>query len=339
MLTYLQLGNISYKKQQYRKAIWYYEIAMKEEKEISDIVSFNRELAKKTLFESNHINNKIEIIIPVYNSLNYLQQCFNSLLKYSYDIIDKVIFINDSSDDETTQWIRQQFEVNDKVYLLENEINLGYTKSVNLGLKISSASYVVLLNSDTIVTKNWLENMLKCMKSHENVGIVGPLSNAAQWQSVPEYLDKDEKYMINELSKDISVDRMAKLVSDVSLNKCPSVTFINGFCFIIKREVIESIGYMDEENFPLGYGEETDYCIRAKDAGFELAIADNTYIYHAKSKSFGDDRREKLSVLGSKALKHKHTLKKYLDLVDMMNKNDELNEMRDMIKNKLEETR
>ena len=56
---------------------------------------------------------------------------------------------------------------------------------------------------------------------------------------------------------------------------------------------------MDEENFPIGYGEENDYCIRAADAGFTLAIADDAYVFHAKSKSFGHSRRKELSKQGA----------------------------------------
>ncbi|TAF38017.1 MAG: hypothetical protein EAZ66_06725 [Alphaproteobacteria bacterium] len=75
---------------------------------------------------------------------------------------------------------------------------------------------------------------------------------------------------------------------------------------MIKRAVLEAIGWLDEESFPYGYGEENDFSIRARKAGFKLAIADNAYVYHSKSKSFGHERRQELSKQGSTAFKQKH---------------------------------
>jgi len=84
------------------------------------------------------------------------------------------------------------------------------------------------------------------------------------------------------------------------------VPFVNGFCFAIKRAVVDAIGYFDEESFPDGYGEENDYCLRAADAGFELAIADHAYVYHAKSRSYSHERRRELGKTGRSALLRKH---------------------------------
>ena len=66
---------------------------------------------------------------------------------------------------------------------------------------------------------------------------------------------------------------------------------VHGFCFGIKKEVIDSIGFFDEENFKLFYGEENDYCFRALAAGFELAVATNTFVYHRKSRSIDEEKR------------------------------------------------
>lgn len=71
----------------------------------------------------------------------------------------------------------------------------------------------------------------------------------------------------------------------------PRVQLVNGFCLCIKRAVIDRIGLLDEDSYPKGYNEENDYCFRATDAGFDLAIATNTYVYHAKSKSYTSEKR------------------------------------------------
>jgi len=81
---------------------------------------------------------------------------------------------------------------------------------------------------------------------------------------------------------------------------------VNGFCFLVTRSVIDAIGFLDEESFPRGYGEENDYCVRAAGAGFALAIADDAYVYHAVSRSFGGAGRDALVARAHKVLREKY---------------------------------
>ena len=76
----------------------------------------------------------------------------------------------------------------------------------------------------------------------------------------------------------------------------PRLPFINGFCYVIKRRVLEQIGVFDEEHFASGYSEENDFSYRAAKAGFELAVADDAYVYHAKSKSFTFETSERFDL-------------------------------------------
>jgi GT2 family glycosyltransferase len=71
----------------------------------------------------------------------------------------------------------------------------------------------------------------------------------------------------------------------------PRVPLVHGFCFGVKKEVIDAIGLFDDENFKLFYGEENDYCFRAVAAGFELAVATNTFVFHRKSRSIDEEKR------------------------------------------------
>lgn len=247
----------------------------------------------------------VDVVIPVYNALGYVKQCLNSLELYQDGFNLQVIVVNDASNPETTDWLRKFCQLKSGFTLIDHAKNQGYTKAVNSGLRQAHAPYVVTLNSDTLVTQGWLKGLIDCINSASKLGIVGPLSNAASWQSVPELMDKDS-FKINRLPQGLTPTDFAKLVQKVS-NKCyPKVNVINGFCFMIKREVMDAIGYMDEINFPIGYGEENDYCIRAAKSGFELAIADNAYVYHAKSKSFGHSQRKILSQQGTEALVRLH---------------------------------
>ena len=246
----------------------------------------------------------IDVVVCVHNALEYVQRCLESVLSRS-TVKFRVVIVNDGSDQPTTDWLRGLSSRVDRVDLVETHGPIGYTRAANLGLRATQADRVVLLNSDTIVPRLWLEGLLECMASDDKIGIVGPLSNAATWQSVPERVDKSGGWAVNALPQGYNVDEFAELVLGISERQFPRVPFLNGFCLLISRAVIDQIGYLDEESFPRGYGEENDYCIRAHDAGFLLAIADHCFVYHAKSKSFGTSARDELAKAGRIALHKK----------------------------------
>jgi len=271
----------------------------------------------------------IAILIPVFNALEYVKECIKSVIKNTETFQVSVIIINDASDQETTDWLVKIHHEHPEIQLIHNEINLGYTRSINLGLQASlNTDYVILLNSDTVVTRSWLSNLTDCAESSDRIGIVGPLSNAASWQSVPYVFDENQQFAINILPDGVNIDEYAKLVTSFSRNTYPKAQFVNGFCFLIKRSVINDIGSFDEVSFPRGYGEENDFCVRAKEKGFTLAIADNCYVYHAKSKSFGHQQRIELCEEGRKSLYLKHGDKLISDLIHRQKSDTSLNYLR-----------
>lgn len=253
-----------------------------------------------------HYGVSVDVVIPVYNALSDVEQCIDSVLACRDGLDVRVLVVNDGSDVETTAWLRGRCAREPALALIEHPRNLGYTRAVNSGLRAASAQYLVTLNSDTLVSDGWLKGMLRCMASDRELGIVGPLSNAASWQNVPELFDPDGSFSVNVLPPGFDAAAMARTVAAASKRRYPKLPFVNGFCFLMRREVVDAIGFMDEASFPEGYGEENDYCVRAADAGFKLAIADDVYVFHAKSKSFGHARRRALSEAGSRILRRKH---------------------------------
>ena len=282
---------------------------------------------------------EVDIIVPVYNAKKYAQRCLDSVLARSSEIDFRLIVVNDGSDDETAVMLQKTTEQSGVCVLLEHEKNLGYTRAVNTGLKHSTAPFSILLNSDTEVTNGWLTGLLRCFASDDNLGIVGPLSNAASWQSVPRLLDDSGHFYINSLPTDLGVNQLAERIREVSRQHYPEVPFVNGFCFMVSRAVVDTIGYMDEAAFPLGYGEENDYCLRASKAGFKLAIADDVYVHHAKSKSFGHEQRKKLSQDGSKSLKKKYGTEYFNDQAKKMRDILPLNSLREHLTKNLEQSK
>ena len=248
---------------------------------------------------------RVDIVVCVHDALEDVKRCLESVL--SRTAIDfTLIVVNDGSGPETTTWLRQIAARHSVIELAETDGPLGYTRAANQGLRAGTAPYTVLLNSDTIVPRLWVECLLQCLQTDERLGIVGPLSNAASWQSIPERFAEGGGWEINELPAGYNVDEYGELIHRISEQEFPRVKFLNGFCLLMRREVIEAIGYLDEDAFPQGYGEENDYCIRAREAGFQLAIVDHCFVYHAKSRSFGTKARDRLAEAGRKALQHKH---------------------------------
>ena len=247
---------------------------------------------------------KVDVVVCVHNALDHVERCLASVLTRTTTDF-RLIVVNDGSDERTTARLRELADGNAAMDVLETNGPIGYTGAANRGLRESIAEYVVLLNSDTIVPRLWIEGMLDCMASGEEVGLVGPLSNAASWQSVPERSDDAGGWKVNDLPIGYNVDDFGELVYALSRRRFPRVEFLNGFCLMFRRAVLDRVGLLDEAAFPQGYGEENDYCLRARSAGFELAIADHCYVHHAKSKSFGA-RRAELARQGDDALFRKH---------------------------------
>jgi hypothetical protein len=147
--------------------------------------------------------------------------------------------------------------------------------------------------------------MVTCARLSDRVGVVGPLSNTASYQSIPEYAGGSD-WAENQLPADISIQDMGRMVAENSGRVLPEMPLLNGFCLLIRRKLIEEIGGFDEENFGAGYGEEDDFNLRARAAGWSLRLADDTYIFHAQSKSYTTEKRTQLSSRAGKILRDKH---------------------------------
>jgi GT2 family glycosyltransferase len=236
-------------------------------------------------------NTSVDIIICVYNALGDLRKCFESV-EVNRDPEHRIILVNDKSDPDTTAYLRSIAEKRNYVLLLENEKNLGYTKTANVGLMHSTADLSILLNSDTIVTRDWANKLAELAYSAPTIGIVGPLSNAASYQSIPSIKSSKTNTAINAIPCGLLPEDLNEACEKWAIGGFPAVVpLVHGFCFGVRRDVIEKVGYFDDVNFDKYYGEENDYCFRAIQAGFDLAIAMNTYVFHKKSMSISEGTR------------------------------------------------
>ena len=234
--------------------------------------------------------NKCDIIVPIYNAYDFVIKCIESVLKNTKFNGNKLILIDDKSPDERVLPMLKEYEKKyEFIEVLENEKNLGFVGTVNKGMKYSKSD-VLLLNSDTEVTFDWLKRISECAYSEKMIGTVTPLSNNATHVSVPIGLQE------NDLPSNMSLDEYGKLVEMCAYNENQQLPTAHGFCMFIKREVLDLIGYFDEETFGKGYGEENDFSFRCLDYGYKNILCDNVIIYHKEKQSFSEKREELIKV-------------------------------------------
>lgn len=221
---------------------------------------------------------KVSIVIPVFNQVEYTQMCINSILETVNEKIELII-VNNASSDGTSEFLAGIANEKVDLVVVDNEENTGFPVAVNQGIEISNGKYVVIANNDIIFNRGWLERMIEIADSDSRIGLVGPVSNEVSG------LQKDESadYNTIEAMKNYA-ENLQKKNGKQTLH-FPRLAFL---CTLVKRDLINSIGGLDERFSPGNY-EDDDYCLRAQLAGFKAVIAKDIYIHHFGSKSFKAD--------------------------------------------------
>lgn len=251
---------------------------------------------------------KCDVIIPIYNAYDCLEECIDSVINNTNLKNNRIILVDDKSPDKKVLPLLKKYAKNNKaIILLENEVNLGFVGTVNKGMMYSKND-VVLLNSDTVVSKNWLDKMIECAYSDETIATVTPLSNNATLVSVP------LAFEVNELLPGCTFEETAVIVEEASKKEYPELPTGHGFCLYIKRTILDKVGYFNVEKFGKGYGEENDFCFRCLDLGYRHVLADNTYILHKESQSFSDSKVQLIEA-GMKILRE--TYPEYVQRLDI----------------------
>ncbi|MFA5142625.1 MAG: glycosyltransferase family 2 protein [Candidatus Omnitrophota bacterium] len=206
---------------------------------------------------------KCDIVIPVWNQPETTRECIAAIrrtTRYPY----RLIIIDNGSGDETRNYLKETARLYpSEVEIVRNDTNLGYVKAVNQGLKISTAPYVCVMNNDTIPGAGWLERLINFAETHRGIGLMNPLCNGHGSLSIDEYAAHVAR----------NADRY------MEMNQC------FGFCTLIRREVIDKVGCLDEV-FGMGGYDDTDYSMRACRAGYLCASVHSAYVYHKEHVSF-----------------------------------------------------
>tara|TARA_R110001583_G_scaffold17482_2_gene70652 strand:+ start:15959 stop:18730 length:2772 start_codon:yes stop_codon:yes gene_type:complete len=224
-----------------------------------------------------------DIIIPVYKGLDETINCIKSVFSVKCDSTFNVFVINDCSPEpELTKQLRL-LEKKLSFKLLENENNLGFVGTVNRGMKLSEDNDVLLLNSDTIVTNNWLDHIVNAAYSNNTIGTVTPFSNNATICSYPKFCAD------NELPKIVELNELSQVFSEVNKGKTVDLPTAHGFSMFIKRETLNDVGYFDEQKWGKGYAEENDFSLRSTRLGWRNVMAMDAFVHHLGAVSFAED--------------------------------------------------
>ena len=241
----------------------------------------------------------VAIVVPIFNAPDLTRQCIEAVIRWT-TAPARLILIDDASTDPAISTLLEQYERRANITIIRNGANFAYTRSSNHGMEAAGDSDVVLLNSDTQVGPRWLDRLRDVAYSNASIGTVTAVSDNAGAFTVPElerYCPIPERWSL--------VQTQRALLHRVS-DALPELPTGNGFCLFIKRAMLDAVGILDAEAFPFGYGEENDLCQRAESAGFRHVIAGDVLVAHARSASFGHDRRAALGEQGMAILRQRY---------------------------------
>ena len=256
--------------------------------------------------------NLIDVIIPIYNAFEDVTRCVASVRLHTHTNC-RIILIDDCSPDERIATFFDMLgpQGDPRIVLLTNASNIGFVGTANRGMMLSRND-VVLLNSDTIVTPNWLEKLQRCANSDESIGTITPFSNNAEICSFPLFCQ-------NNSLDGVDIEAVNRAIEEAATPAYPDIPTAVGFCMYIRRQLLDKIGLFDIETFGVGYGEENDFCMRAITIGYRNVLCDDTFVAHVGSRSFVA-KTEALKVKNMQRLLAKHP--DYLTLVRRFIKDD-----------------
>ncbi|MFC0442669.1 glycosyltransferase [Aeromonas media] len=232
--------------------------------------------------EISKIQPKVSIIVLTYNNLELTKACLHSIEKHSHYPNMELILVDNASSDDTPLFLTEYAKQHENVIVCLNKDNLGFSAGNNIGLKVATGDYIVILNNDTYVTDGWLHGLVRGLRRNPNLGLVGPVTNN---------IGNEAKISINYSNMD-EMAIAAREWTRAHVGQTYPARAAAFFCVMLSRTVYEKVGLM-EEAFGVGFFEDDDYCNRVRDAGYEVAIVEDVFVHHHLSASFNKLKAEK----------------------------------------------
>ncbi|MFT8895790.1 MAG: glycosyltransferase [Acetobacter sp.] len=232
------------------------------------------------------------IVIPVYRDVAGTKACLESVLASlpaASRNSPRVLVINDASPEREMALMLRGFAKDPRVAVKDNAVNLGFVATANLGLEAAlsgqaRARDIVLLNSDTLVAGDWLEELQTVAWSAPEIGTATPLSNDATILSYPNVVETNPTPTLDQTAI------LMKLARSANKGVAIDIPTGHGFCLYIRHDCLEQTGLLRADLFAQGYGEENDFCLRASQGGWRNVAAPGAYVAHVGSVSFGATR-------------------------------------------------
>jgi GT2 family glycosyltransferase len=233
------------------------------------------------------------IIIVCWNNKDYLEPCLESLyhgnLKSSFDIV----VVDNGSKDGSQDMLRQKYP---EILIIQNDHNVGLSKASNQGIVATHGRYVLLFNNDTLVNGPSLDALVTFLDQHPEAGAVGGrlLNPDGSFQAAGSHFPSlHEEFLIS--------TRLGALIWPSYPDIRPSsevevVDWIGSACLLVRRDVLDKVGLLDEEYFI--YGDEADLQYRIKKAGWKVYDLPNVTTIHYGGKSMDRWRRRKMVYRG-----------------------------------------
>lgn len=211
---------------------------------------------------------KASVIIPNWNGAFLLKDCLSSLVKQSF-IGFEIILVDNNSTDNSLVYVKENFP---QIRIIKLNKNFGFAKAINEGVKATSSKYVVFLNNDTNVDKNWLKSLVECAKSHpEVISVNSKLLNFDN----PKRID-GVGILINEVGQARSIGWQEK--DRGQYEKEEYIFGATGGAALFRREGFIKAGLFDESYFM--YSEEVDFAFRAQFLGYKSIFCPKALVFH-----------------------------------------------------------
>jgi GT2 family glycosyltransferase len=223
---------------------------------------------------------QLSIIIVSWNAKRYLRECLNSIKAFG-NVGYEIIVVDNGSNDGSQGMVKDLFP---EVKLICNAQNYGFAKANNIGIKESAGRYICLINSDVEVYENCLQRMIEYMDDNIGIGVLGPKTYNADGSLQRSCFEFPRPW--NMFCRALALDTMfpkikifsGRLMTYWAHDEIKNVEILNGCFLMVRREVIEKVGALDETFF--FYGEDMDWCKRIRDAGWHVVFYPKAEIIH-----------------------------------------------------------
>ncbi len=228
----------------------------------------------------------LSLCIPTRQAKSLLRECLQSIYANTHTVSYEIIVVDNNSRDGTVEMLRGEFPA---VRVIVNDHNAGFTRPTNQALQVSCGRYALLLNNDTVILPDALDRLVEFADAHPDAGIVTPKvlnrDGTLQKQCRRSFATPWDLFCyFSGLARAFPTSpRFARyLVTYRDENETHAVDAVSGSCMLIRREVINQIGLLDERFF--AYQEDADFCFRAHQAGWQVYYYPGAQIVHYASQ-------------------------------------------------------